>query len=186
MSERIEITMNANTFLMIGLNTIIDHENTENLWHERVFQFYIRLEQFSDKSPDNDAPDRQLKMKTDVNYEGMDFIQFYIFTKDGDSTLKADRERMFEIYKDQCQTKQHQRLSCDDWIELVRKHKLIRKKYVLNVNMKFREEQCKNMFGFVTKERPSFTESSVQTDNSCLNIQVQTKKENSPVKSETD
>ena len=45
-------------------------------------------------------------MKVDVNYEGMDFIQFYIFTKDGDSTLKADQERMFEIYKDQCQTKQ--------------------------------------------------------------------------------
>jgi hypothetical protein len=75
-----------------------------------------------------------------VSYEGMTFVQFYIFVKDGDSTLKGDRMRTYLMYKDACQNKQRQRLSCDDFIDLVRKHNLIRKKYILDVNMKKREE----------------------------------------------
>jgi len=37
MSEKIEVTVSVADFLSIGLNALIDHENRENMWFERVF-----------------------------------------------------------------------------------------------------------------------------------------------------
>ena len=40
MSEKIEVSVSVADFLTIGLNGLIDYENNENMWFERVFQFY--------------------------------------------------------------------------------------------------------------------------------------------------
>jgi len=37
MNEKIEVTVSVADFLTLGLNALIDSENKENMWFERVF-----------------------------------------------------------------------------------------------------------------------------------------------------
>ena len=43
-------------------------------------------------------PDKQIQIKEELTYEGLDFLQFYIFVKDADSAVKNNKEEIFRIY----------------------------------------------------------------------------------------
>ena len=40
LTEKIEIKIALDKYFQIGLNAQIDHENAENMWLEKVFNFY--------------------------------------------------------------------------------------------------------------------------------------------------
>jgi len=108
----------------IGINALIDHENADNLWLEKVFYFYCLNEPY-DINPDLE-PDVKVRVKTMDKYDGMEFVQFYIFVKDGDSRLRANKVECFKIYEEMCTQKHRQRLSCNDFCELIRMNDLIK------------------------------------------------------------
>ena len=76
-------------------------------------------------------------------YDGLEFVQFYIFVKDGESKYAKDKVATYELYEDQCEQKGRQRLSCDDFIELIRKFHLIASVAALENRMKTRYDQIK-------------------------------------------
>ena len=40
LTEKIDISIPVDAFFHIGINAMVDHENTENEWLEKVFSFY--------------------------------------------------------------------------------------------------------------------------------------------------
>ena len=89
-------------------------------------------------------PDHRLVFSGEYNYDGLEFVQFYIYVKDGGSKLRSKKEKIYQIYEDECSQKNRQRLSCDDFIELTRKFHLIKSKLPFEHNMRMRFEQAKN------------------------------------------
>lgn len=74
LSERINVSISVSNVLEIGLNAQIDYENCENVWFEKVFNFYSQLEIAQppldesnvtvDYKPLNNEPDRYLRMRS--------------------------------------------------------------------------------------------------------------------------
>jgi hypothetical protein len=103
MSEKIEVSVSVADFLTIGLNALIDHENNENMWFERVFQFYTML--ISTSAP-NEEPDLKLEMRKSKLFDGMELVQFYIFTKDTRMEPYAgNKVESYTLYANQCSLK---------------------------------------------------------------------------------
>ena len=48
-------------------------------------------------------PDHNLTLRDPLRYDGLEFVQFYIFVKDGESKYAKDQVAVYEIYKDQCE-----------------------------------------------------------------------------------
>ena len=142
-SEKIDIRLPLHQFLHIGVNAAIDHENAENQWHEKVFNFYQQLRPVDHRAASGLDPDHRLKRNDAVAYDGLEFVQFYIFVKDGESKYAKDKVATYELYEDQCEQKGRQRLSCDDFIELIRKFHLIASAAALENRMKTRYDQIK-------------------------------------------
>lgn len=123
MSEKIEVSVSVADFLTIGLNALIDHENNENMWFERVFQFYTML--ISTSAP-NEEPDFKLEMRKSKLFDGMELVQFYIFTKDTRMEPYAgNKVESYTLYANQCSLKGRQKLSCDEFIDLIRRNELM-------------------------------------------------------------
>ena len=51
---------------------------------------------------------------------------------------------IYQLFEDECAQKNRQRLSCDDFIELIRKFHLIKSKGYFENNMRMRYEQAKH------------------------------------------
>lgn len=69
-------------------------------------------------------------MHSKLNLDGMDFLQFVLFLKDIECPLvcgakRKDWKAAFEIFKSTCEFKGRQRLGCDDFVEAVRKFRLV-------------------------------------------------------------
>ena len=47
-------------------------------------------------------PDHRLVFSGEHTYDGLEFVQFYIFTKDGGSKLRNNKVKIFQIYEDEC------------------------------------------------------------------------------------
>ena len=47
-------------------------------------------------------PDHRIKMSYQNSYDGLEFVQFYIFVKDGASKYAKDKVTVFTIYEDMC------------------------------------------------------------------------------------
>ena len=104
-SEKIDIQLPLHQFFHIGVNAAIDHENAENSWHEKVFNFYQQLTPV-DRSPAAGLdPDHRLKLNDGASYDGLEFVQFYIFVKDGESKYARDAVALYAVYEDQCEQK---------------------------------------------------------------------------------
>ena len=80
-------------------------------------------------------------VKTEINLGGMDFQQFVLFLKDTESPLVSDTKRQaaFEIYKATCEARQRERLTCEDFVEAIRKYRLAPPMEQILVAMKKRE-----------------------------------------------
>lgn len=65
-------------------------------------------------------------VRSDLNLEGMSFQQFVLFLKDtrNPKVVGTERQAAFDIYKMTCELKGRQRLTCEDFVETVRKHHL--------------------------------------------------------------
>ena len=63
--------------------------------------------------------------------------------KDGGSKLRNDKIKVYNVYEEECYQKNRQRLSCDDFINLIRKFNLIKSKPYFENNMRIRYEQVK-------------------------------------------
>jgi hypothetical protein len=61
LSERINVSLDLTKVLEIGMNAQIDFENGENVWFEKVFYFYNKIEVI--KNEDFAEPDQLLKFK---------------------------------------------------------------------------------------------------------------------------
>ena len=123
---------------------MIDHENNENMWLEKVFNFYSQLKPENYKASSGMDPDHRLMFTGQMGYDGLEFVQFYIFCKDGGNKIWKDSVHVYNVYEDECSQKNRQRLSCDDFIELIRKFNLIKSKAYFENNMRLRWEQAKN------------------------------------------
>ena len=88
-------------------------------------------------------PDHRLVFRGEQTYDGLEFVQFYVYVKDGGSKLRKDQIMIYQIYEDECDQKNRQRLSCDDFIELTRKFNLIKTKPSFENNMRIRYDQAK-------------------------------------------
>jgi hypothetical protein len=140
MSEKIEVTVNVADFLTIGLNGLIDYENNENMWFERVFQFYTML--ISKSAPDEE-PDLKLEMRKSKLHDGMELVQFYIFIKDTRvEPYAGNKVESYTLYANQCSLKGRQKLSCDEFIDLIRRNDFMtKKKPLIEKTMQLRFEQ---------------------------------------------
>lgn len=143
-TEKIEIAIPMDVYFDVGINAEIDHENSENMWLEKVFNFYSQLVPDNYKASSGMDPDHRLVFSGEHAYDGLEFVQFYIFVKDGGSKMGRDKIKIYQIYEDELQQKNRQRLSCDDFIELIRKFNLIKSKIAFENNMRMRYEQAKN------------------------------------------
>lgn len=61
-----------------------------------------------------------------LNLEGMDFQQLVLYLKDARCPMVEGKKRQpaFEIYKAACESKMRQKLTCDDFVETIRKYRL--------------------------------------------------------------
>lgn len=50
-------------------------------------------------------PDHKLVFSGEHTYDGLEFVQFYIFVKDGGSKYRKDQVMIFQIYEDECSQK---------------------------------------------------------------------------------
>ena len=56
-----------------------------------------------DYVPTNNAePDQMLTLIKEPNFDGLEFVQFYIFVKDGDSKYINEKVTIYQIYEDMC------------------------------------------------------------------------------------
>jgi hypothetical protein len=85
LSEKVEVNVRVNEFFSLALNSKIDQENQENMFYERIYQFYARLDPIV-KDPDADKGNIdntiKLKIKASEDITALDLVQFYIFIKD--------------------------------------------------------------------------------------------------------
>lgn len=140
MSEKIEVTVSVADFLTLGLNALIDSENKENMWFERVFQFYTML---ISKSEPYEECDLKLEMRKSKLFDGMELVQFYIFMKDiRVEPYAGNKLESYKLYADQCSLKGKQKLSCDEFIDLIRRYDLLglKNKTLLEKTMQLRYE----------------------------------------------
>ncbi len=65
-------------------------------------------------------------VREDLNLEGMDFQQFVLFLKDTECPLVEGKKRQaaYEVFKQTCEYRQRQQLTCDDFVEAIRKFRL--------------------------------------------------------------
>lgn len=89
-------------YMHIGINAQIDHENAENMWLEKVFNFYSQLKPDNYKAVSGMDPDHRLVFSGEYNYDGLEFVQFYIYVKDGGSKYRSKKETIYQIYEDEC------------------------------------------------------------------------------------
>lgn len=71
-----------------------------------------------------------------------------MFLKDADSPLVTETKRQaaYEIYKNTCEPRQRDRLTCEDFIEAIRKYRLIPPIEIIGPAMRRREiEVAKNI-----------------------------------------
>lgn len=122
--ERVQYMVPISAYFHIGLNISIDLENSVNQKLERVFQFYCQLEV---SVTNQDEQYETLGVREDFNYEGMSYIQFILFLKDTGHALKDQQEKQFinEAFMTICQGKMRSTLFVHDFIDIVRKYKLL-------------------------------------------------------------
>lgn len=73
----------------------------------------------------------------------MELPHFLIFCKDGRTRYSDDKLR--EIYDTTCEQNLRQRLTCDDFVEAIKKYKLITSKKILEDQRKMREERMQDI-----------------------------------------
>ena len=88
-------------YFHIGINAEIDHENSENMWLEKVFNFYSQLVPDKYKASSGMDPDHRLVFSGEHAYDGLEFVQFYIFVKDGGSKMGKDKIKIYQVYEDE-------------------------------------------------------------------------------------
>lgn len=111
-------------FFHIGINAAVDFENNENEQLEKIYQFYTQV----DVEVDEETGDMATRnVRVELNFDGMDFQQFVLFLKDAKSPIVqgTKRQMAFDVYRATCEYKNRQRLLCDDFIEAIRKYKLM-------------------------------------------------------------
>lgn len=59
-TEKIEIQVPLEAYFYIGINAKIDDENSENMWLEKVFNFYSQLQPDNYKAASGMDPDHRL------------------------------------------------------------------------------------------------------------------------------
>ena len=62
------------------MNIQIDFENVENQFLSRIYRFYGLLQSVPGTSPD--TPDKMLRFIDQMDRNGMNSVQFFIFMKD--------------------------------------------------------------------------------------------------------
>lgn len=73
---------------------MIDWENSENQWYEKVFGFYSHF--YPSEYDGEKEPDAKLKYVQEKNFDGLEFAQFYIFCKDaGSNEFKRASDKIF-------------------------------------------------------------------------------------------
>lgn len=65
------------------------------MWLEKVFNFYSQLKPDNYKASSGMDPDHRLIFTGEMSYDGLEFVQFYIFCKDGGSKHRKDKVTVF-------------------------------------------------------------------------------------------
>ena len=103
----------------------MDFENIENLWYEKLFNFYGLLESVPELG--EQEPDSMLRLLPQLSPDGINHIQFYIFVKDANlQPYASDKIQCFHLFQEQCQRSQRQFLVCDDFIKIIRRFEELR------------------------------------------------------------
>ena len=122
--EKIEVKLPVAAFFHIGINACAHHENDENQHYEGVYQFYTQCDVETDEVS-AELVARAVHLR--LNMEGMSFDQFMLFLVDTNCPVVASgrREAAFEIFKSGCESRNRSALLCEDFLEALRKHRIV-------------------------------------------------------------
>ena len=136
--EKLELRLPVAAFFHIGINACVDHENEQNAQYGKIYQFYTQVE-ITVHQETGDLFTQDVRVK--LNLEGMDFQQFVLFLKDTGCKLVEGTKRQgaWEIYKSTCEQRARERMTCDDFVEAIRKYRLVVPMDIVEAAMKRRE-----------------------------------------------